>query len=41
MEKNNIYIEEIVKKQRMYFAEGRTLAVGQRMEALKNLSREF
>ncbi len=23
MEKNNIYIEEIVKKQRMYFAEGR------------------
>ena len=37
MEKNNIYIEEIVKKQRMYFAEGRTLAVGQRMEALKKL----
>ena len=37
MEKNNIYIEEIVKKQRMYFAEGRTLAVRQRMEALKKL----
>ena len=37
MEKNNIYIEEIVKKQRMYFAEGRTIAVMQRMEALKKL----
>ena len=32
-----IHREEIVKKQRMYFAEGRTLAVGQRMEALKKL----
>ena len=37
MEKNNIYIEEIVKKQRMYFAEGRTLEIGQRMEALNRL----
>ena len=37
MEKNNIYIEEIVKKQRIYFAEGRTLEIGQRMEALNRL----
>ncbi len=37
MEQNNIYIEEMVKKQRAYFAEGRTLEVGQRIEALNKL----
>lgn len=37
MEQNNIYIEEMVKKQRAYFAEGRTLKVEQRIEALNRL----
>ena len=37
MEQNNIYIEEMVKKQRTYFAEGRTLKVEQRIEALNRL----
>ena len=37
MEQNNIYIEEMVKKQRTYFAEGRTLKAEQRIEALNRL----
>ncbi len=37
MEQNNIHIEEMVKKQRTYFAEGRTLKVEQRIEALNRL----
>lgn len=37
MEQNNIYIEEMVKKQRTYFAEVRTLKVEQRIEALNRL----
>jgi len=37
MEQNNIYIEEMVKKQRTYFAEGRTLKTEQRIEALNRL----
>lgn len=41
MEQNNIYIEEIVKKQRTYFAEGRTLKVEQRIEALNRLEQRI
>ena len=37
MEQNNIYIEEMVKKQRAYFEEGQTLKVEQRIEALNRL----
>ena len=37
MEQNNIYIEEMVKKQRAYFEKGQTLKVEQRIEALNRL----